>query len=72
MTIKIDGRKIKEEILKDVKDQVFRLPFTPVFCDIIVGDDETSALYVRIKAKNATSVGIKFRTIEFSKFYYNR
>ncbi len=65
MTIKIDGRKIKEEILKDVKDQVFRLPFTPVFCDIIVGDDETSALYVRIKAKNATSVGIKFRTIEF-------
>lgn len=65
MTIKIDGRKIREEILKDVKNEVFKLPFTPVFCDIIVGDDETSALYVRIKAKNATSVGIKFRTVEF-------
>lgn len=66
MTIIIDGRKIKKDILKDIKLELSLLPFVPVFYDIVVGDDETSALYVRIKSKNATSVGIKFRTIKFS------
>ncbi len=61
----IDGRKIKEEILKKVKEEVLTLPFSPVFCDILVGDDKVSASYVQIKAKNADSVGIKFRTAEF-------
>ncbi len=65
MTIIIDGRKIKENILENIKEEVSVLPFTPVFYDVVVGDDKTSALYVRIKSKNAISVGIKFRTIEF-------
>ena len=61
----IDGRKIKEDLLKEIKEKVSILPFTPVFCDILVGDDSVSASYVRIKAKNAESVGIKFRTAVF-------
>lgn len=64
MAILIDGRKIKTEILENVANQVKSLPFVPVFCDILVGEDKTSASYVRIKAKNANSVGIKFRTVE--------
>lgn len=63
----IDGRKIKEEILNEVKEGVAKLPFSPVFCDILVGDDVVSASYVRIKEKNALNVGIKFRTAEFPK-----
>ncbi len=61
----IDGRKIKEEILNEVKENVAKLFFAPVFCDILVGDDVVSASYVRIKEKNALNVGIKFRTAEF-------
>lgn len=61
----IDGRKIKEELLKEIREKVLTLPFTPIFCDILVGGDPVSASYVRIKAKNAESVGIKFRTAEF-------
>ena len=61
----IDGRKIKDEILEEVKTGVEKLPFVPLFCDILVGNDPVSAQYVRMKAKTAESVGIKFRSADF-------
>lgn len=61
----IDGRKIKSEILENIKKQVKELSFVPVFCDILVGDDPVSAQYVNMKAKTAESVGIKFHRAEF-------
>jgi len=61
----IDGRKIKDQILEEVKKEVLTLPFTPIFCDILVGDNTVSASYVKIKSKLATLVGIKFRDAEF-------
>jgi methylenetetrahydrofolate dehydrogenase (NADP+) / methenyltetrahydrofolate cyclohydrolase len=66
MTI-IDGRKIKDDILKEVKEEVMSLSFTPIFCDILVGSDISSIQYVRMKAKIAESVGIKFRTADFKE-----
>lgn len=63
----IDGRKIKDEILEEVRVGVLSLPFTPIFCDILVGDNSVSELYVRIKDKTATSVEIKFRTAVFKE-----
>ncbi len=65
MTKIIDGRKIKDEIIKDLKNEVETLSFSPVFCDILVGDDAVSSLYVRIKGKAAESIGVKFRTVNF-------
>jgi methylenetetrahydrofolate dehydrogenase (NADP+)/methenyltetrahydrofolate cyclohydrolase len=62
----IDGKKIQNKILDDVKKEVALLPFVPVFCDVLVGDDPVSAQYVRMKAKYAESVGIKFRGAEFN------
>ncbi|MCX6754428.1 MAG: bifunctional 5,10-methylenetetrahydrofolate dehydrogenase/5,10-methenyltetrahydrofolate cyclohydrolase [Candidatus Nomurabacteria bacterium] len=61
----IDGRKIKDEILGEIKEDVLSLPFTPIFCDILVGGDPVSSSYVRIKSKSASLVEIKFRTVEF-------
>lgn len=61
----IDGRKIKDEILKEVKKDAGVLPFIPVFCDILVGDDPVSEQYVRMKARTAESVGIKFLSANF-------
>ncbi len=63
----IDGRKIKDEILEEIKEGVLSLPFTPIFCDILVGNDSVSASYVRIKSKIASQVEIKFRTAEFKE-----
>ncbi len=61
----IDCKKIKDEILEEVKSKVAELPFVPLFCDILVGDDAVSRQYVNIKARTAKSVGVKFRTAEF-------
>jgi len=63
----IDGKKIRDEILEEVKEGVEKLPFSPIFCDIIVGSDPVSLQYVRIKGKTAESVGIKFREVSFSE-----
>jgi methylenetetrahydrofolate dehydrogenase (NADP+)/methenyltetrahydrofolate cyclohydrolase len=43
------------------------LPFTPIFCDILVGEDPVSASYVRIKSRFASKVEIKFRTALFKE-----
>ena len=61
----IDGRKLRDDILAEVKREVTTLPFQPVFCDILVGEDPSSAQYVRMKAKTAESLGIKFHGASF-------
>jgi methylenetetrahydrofolate dehydrogenase (NADP+)/methenyltetrahydrofolate cyclohydrolase len=59
----IDGKKLRDEILIKIKKEVALLPFQPVFCDVLVGDDPASTQYVRMKAKTAESVGIKFHNV---------
>jgi methylenetetrahydrofolate dehydrogenase (NADP+)/methenyltetrahydrofolate cyclohydrolase len=61
----IDGKKIRDEILAEIKKEIALLPFQPIFCDILVGNDIASLQYVRMKAKVAESVGLKFHTANF-------
>ncbi|MCX6752749.1 MAG: bifunctional 5,10-methylenetetrahydrofolate dehydrogenase/5,10-methenyltetrahydrofolate cyclohydrolase [Candidatus Nomurabacteria bacterium] len=56
----IDGRKLRDNILEKIKNEVKDLSFTPVFCDVLVGEDPVSMQYVRMKNKTAESVGITF------------
>ena len=63
--ILIDGKKLRDEILANVKKEMALLPFTPVFCDVLVGDNPVSAQYVKIKGRTAESVGIKFHNANF-------
>ncbi|MCU0660036.1 MAG: bifunctional 5,10-methylenetetrahydrofolate dehydrogenase/5,10-methenyltetrahydrofolate cyclohydrolase [Candidatus Pacebacteria bacterium] len=58
MTTLIDGKKIRDRLLSEITADIAGLSFTPVFCDVLVGDDPVSAQYVRMKAKTASSVGI--------------
>jgi len=62
----INGREIADQILSEIKKEVLVLPFKPVFCDVLVGDDPVSLSYVRIKGKTASRVGIGFKTIKFN------
>jgi len=62
----INGKKIRDEILAKVKNEVAILPFKPIFCDILVGNNKVSMQYVKMKAKIAESIGIKFHNAFFS------
>ncbi len=61
----IDGRKIAQGILDQIKSEVEKLSFQPVFCDVLVGNDPASAQYVAMKGRAAERVGIKFREANF-------
>ena len=61
----IDGRKLRGEILSKIKKEVATLGFTPVFCDVLVGDDPASAQYVQMKARTAEMVGFHFHKATF-------
>lgn len=61
----IDGKKIASKILEKVKSEVSKLPFQPVFCDVLVGTDPASAQYVKMKAQSAEKVGYQFLNASF-------
>ncbi len=61
----IDGRKIARDILLKLESEVKQLPFKPVFCDVLVGSDPVSAQYVKMKAKMAERVGLRFKNANF-------
>ncbi len=61
----INGRKIQKEILEELRVEVMKLNFQPVFCDVLVGTDPASVQYVGMKAQMAERVGIHFHHADF-------
>ena len=61
----INGRKLREQILAKVKNEVATLSFQPVFCDVLVGNDPASLQYVQMKRVTAEAVGISFYKANF-------
>jgi methylenetetrahydrofolate dehydrogenase (NADP+)/methenyltetrahydrofolate cyclohydrolase len=62
----LDGRKIRDKILDDIKKEVALLSFKPVFCDVFVGEDKASAQYIQMKKHYAEDIGVKFFDAIFS------
>jgi len=60
----INGNDLAQNILSKLRSEVKRLAFTPLFCDILVGDDAVGASYVKIKAKRAEEIGLNFQLIQ--------
>lgn len=55
----IDGKKIADDVLSNIKDNILNLANSPKLAIILVGDDEASHIYVRNKLKSAEKVGIQ-------------
>ena len=54
----IDGKKIANEILVDIKEQTASLQNAPKLAIVLVGNDDASLIYVRNKQKAAAQAGI--------------
>ena len=65
--ILLDGKKVSEKILEEVKQKVESLPQKPHLVVILVGEDPASKIYVRNKQKAAEKVGIRSTVIEFAE-----
>src|SRR3989339_1259951 len=61
----IDGKKLRDEILAKIKNEVANLSFKPVFCDVLVGNNPVSLQYVQMKRTMAEAVGISFYKANF-------
>ena len=68
MTAKIiDGRKIAAEIRKKIADEVKELKIQPNITSIKIGTDSASELYLRLRDKACSEVGINSSHLEFSE-----
>lgn len=60
----INGRGIAAQLFFDITREVARLPFKPVLCDVVVGNDPVSLSYVNIKGKRAKECGMEFSLVQ--------
>jgi len=60
----IDGKKVAQGILEDIKKQVAKLEAKPTIAVIIVGANPSSKIYVNIKNKKAIEIGMHSVVVE--------
>ncbi|PLX25838.1 bifunctional methylenetetrahydrofolate dehydrogenase/methenyltetrahydrofolate cyclohydrolase [Candidatus Parcubacteria bacterium] len=56
----IDGRKLADEIKKEIKQEIREKKLRPNLAVVLVGEDPASKLYVNLKKKACQEVGINF------------
>ena len=66
MTI-LDGKKIKNKILDELRSEVADLPIKPTLVVIQVGNNEASNIYIKQKEKMAFFVGYNFKLLKFDE-----
>lgn len=65
MTIILDGKKLREKILAQLKLKIDKFERKPSLAVIIAGDNPASKIYVSNKQKVANQIGIKSQVINY-------
>ncbi|OQX51420.1 hypothetical protein B5M47_01035 [candidate division CPR3 bacterium 4484_211] len=65
MSSVLDGRKIADKVLAEIKEEVAALPRPPGLAVVLIGRDPASRLYVKNKQKAAEQVGISCYVVRF-------
>jgi len=63
----INGKKISEEILEELKKEIQKRSIKPCLGVILVGDDKASHIYVNKKEESAERIGIKIKKYVLDK-----
>lgn len=61
----IDGKKLSEQILKDICKQVSKMKTKPGLAAVLVGEDPSSHLYVRLKKQACEKCDVNFHSYYF-------
>ncbi len=64
--ILLDGKKVADQILKDLKKTIGTLTRPPGLAFVIIGEDPASQTYVRMKKKKCLDVGIVSKDKKFA------
>jgi len=62
----IDGRKLSLQMLVDIRQKVLKLDQTPGLAVLLIGDDPSSHLYVKLKKKACEDCNIDFHRYLFN------
>ncbi len=63
----LDGKKIKTQVLDELRTEVSKLENKPSLVVIEVGNNEASNIYIKQKAKMAEYIGYDFKLLKFSE-----
>lgn len=66
MYLIMDGKKVSEKILNEVKEEVSKLNYKPKLVVISVGDNQASKVYIKNKKKACETTGIDFEEIHIN------
>nr|QGT49803.1 bifunctional protein FolD [uncultured Candidatus Melainabacteria bacterium] len=61
----LDGKKLREKLLGDLKQQIDKFQTKPSLVVILVGDNPASKIYVNNKKKTAQNLGINSQVINY-------
>lgn len=59
----IDGKMLAKSRLEDLKTRVLKLKGKPKLVAVLVGNDPASEMYVSMKAKRASEIGVAFEVV---------
>lgn len=62
----MDGKKLKDKILLDLKYQIEKLNKKPILSVIQIGDNDASNVYINQKKKMCDYIGYEFKHIKFN------
>jgi methylenetetrahydrofolate dehydrogenase (NADP+)/methenyltetrahydrofolate cyclohydrolase len=62
----LDGKKLRDKILVDLKVRLDAMPIKPTLAVVLAGDDPASQIYVSNKQKTAQSLGINSIVLEYN------
>ena len=63
----LDGKKLRDKILKDLKSEIATFSKKPKLVVILVGENSASQIYVKNKQKTAEELGIISEVLHFSE-----
>ncbi|MEA2065403.1 MAG: tetrahydrofolate dehydrogenase/cyclohydrolase catalytic domain-containing protein [Patescibacteria group bacterium] len=63
----LDGKKLARKINRETEVEIKKSKITSGLAAILIGDNQASKLYVKLKEEQAKKIGIKFYKYKFSK-----